>query len=221
MIALAPTPRRLRLGQQPDGQALATAAAQANLLKAHGALLEINLGVPRAVASGILARGGQVPQPMTFVAMIDTGASMMSMSNDVAVELGLTPVDRVSMTGAGGPIPGGVPVYAASLGFGDPSIPGLDAIRVAGIPLSSSSNFHVLIGRDVLEYLVLTYDGPRGVFSLAPGGNAPPPSAAPYVQPAQPAQIAQSSGGLDIGEFPTTLVVAGVGIGLLNILGVI
>lgn len=209
MIATAPFRRRRYLGQE----VAAAVSPQVDILKSRGALLEVQIGVPASVASGIAARGGAVPTPKTLVAMIDTGASITAVVPSVANAIGLVQTGAIQLGGIGGTSMR--PVYAASMGFGDPSIPKLDPIQIAGADLPTE-DFHVLIGRDVLKYLVLNYDGPRGMFSLAPGGNAPPPSTAPYVQPVQPAEPS----GIDVGDFPTTLVVVGVGIGLLNILDV-
>jgi len=150
--------------------------------------------------------------------MIDTGASITAIAQGAAEAIGLVQTGAVQLGGIGGT--GVKPIYAASLGFGDPSISPLDPIQIAGVDLPSTE-FHVLIGRDVLKYLVLTYDGPRGVFALVPGGNAPPPSAgATFVGPAAPIAGAGDFGSLDVGEFPTALVVAGVGLALLNIFDV-
>lgn len=210
---IATLPRRLRLG----ATAPAT-SAQVEVLRTRGALLEVRIGLPAAMVSGMVARGSVAPQPRALLAMIDTGASMTAISQNAAEAIGLSQTGAVQMGGIGGT--GMKPVYAASLGFGDPSITPLDPIQIAGVDLPSTE-FHVLIGRDVLKYLVLTYDGPRGVFALAPGGNAPPPSAgATFVQPAGPVAGSADIGSLNVGEFPTALVVAGVGLALLNIFDV-
>lgn len=203
MIATFPM-RRIRMGQ---------AEPQTEVLKTRGALLEVKLGIPASVAAGMTSRGTTVPAPKTVLALIDTGASISALSQDVADASGLIQTGMVQLGGIGGT--GMRPVYAASIGFGDPKIPAVDPVQIAGVDLPSK-DFHFLIGRDILRYLVMTYDGPRGVFALVPGGNAPEvPPGTTFVQPAEPLPV-----NLNVGEFPTWLVAASVGVALLSIFDV-
>lgn len=208
MINLARAPRRFRMGQ---GE-----AAAAENLKTRGAVLQVRIGVPAAIAASYTSKGQTVPAAKQFLAMIDTGASISAISELAAAQTGLVQTGTVQLGGIGGT--GIKAVYGASIGFGDPTIPALDPVQIAAVQLPTNA-FDVLIGRDILKNLVLTYDGPRGSFALAPSANAPQNPPGQFVQPA-PLPVGANAASLEVGKFPTYLIVGTLAIGALSLLDV-
>jgi hypothetical protein len=97
--------------------------------------------------------------------IVDTGASISTVSEAVAQAAGLTQVGSVPLYGVGGG--GEKPVFAASFGLPDYGAT-VDPIEVGGVTIGMPG-IDILIGRDILKELHLEYVGPQGVFSLIQG----------------------------------------------------
>lgn len=160
--------RSRRLGQQ--GLNLA------QLLRRHGALVNVEIAVPASRRAAEEAEGAVGGTSHTVKGMIDTGASISTVSDEVAAAAGLQMTGSVQLGGVGGT--SSRPIYAASFNLPEYGV-FFDAIEIAGVTLPVP-DFQVLIGRDVLQRLRLDYLGPSGVFSLSeevgemPAGAAPP-----------------------------------------------
>ena len=118
----------------------------------------------------ILAAGGQPPAAFQGLGLIDTGASCTSIDPSVITALNLTPTGRASVL---------TPSTGATLHETDQFdiallIPAdnLAPLFVSAMPVISSEllqaqGFHALIGRDVLQSCILTYNGSMNLFTLA------------------------------------------------------
>lgn len=96
--------------------------------------------------------------------MIDTGASTTAVDHQVLTGLGLTPTDVTQVA-----TPSGVvqqPVYACNITFPGTPIPTLPFNLVIGSSLAPLG-FSVLIGRDVLRFFQIVYNGVEGMWTLA------------------------------------------------------
>ena len=96
--------------------------------------------------------------------MIDTGASVTAVDQQVLVGLGLTPTDVTRVV-----TPGGVaqqPMYSCNISFPGTPIPTLPFNVVIGSSLAPLG-FSVLIGRDVLRFFQIVYNGVEGMWTLA------------------------------------------------------
>lgn len=162
-------------------------------LEERGAILEVSVAQPALVAERLRAEGRPVPEPSVIRALVDTGATISGLDNRVAGRLGLVQTGSVTLAGIGGTTE--QPVYSAAVGFPALAAPGLDPARLAGTSLGSA-DFEMLLGRDILRHLVMTYDGPREMFTLTHAGGAP-------------AVFSPSGGGVDVGGL--VLVAAAVG----------
>ena len=129
----------------------------------------IGVSQPRLIA--LQAAKQPVPKPVQVQAMIDTGASCVSVDPTVLQQLSLTPTGTTSVfTPSTGAQPATLNQY--DIGLMIPSTANHPALIHATIPvieceLLAAQGFHVLIGRDVLSRCLLTYDGQSGLFSLA------------------------------------------------------
>lgn len=133
----------------------------------NGALVQVEVSVPAAVADALRAQGQPVPPPQRALALIDTGASISGVKPEIAAGAQLVQTSSVTVSGVVGSQDR--PIYAATISLPDYGVT-LDAIDVAGVDLPQQ-NINFLLGRDVLEKMVLTYKGAQGKFELQPASG--------------------------------------------------
>lgn len=134
-----------------------------DILRRRGAITSVSIGQPTSVAQGMRARGKTVPPMRQIFAMVDTGASVSAIEDSVAKSLGLTKTGAMYIAGVAGA--GQRPVYAAQIHVGPPAGPRYDPLQLAGVNFGAP-DFSLLIGRDILADLELSYLGKQGKFSL-------------------------------------------------------
>lgn len=156
--------RSRRLGQQ---QTAGQNAAQ--LLKRHGALVDVEIGAPVERRAAEEAEGVVPGTPHLVKGLVDTGASISTVSDEVAAAAGLQMIGSVPLGGVGGTSER--PIYAASFRLPEYDI-FFPAIEIAGVTLPVP-DFQVLVGRDILERVLLAYHGPTGIFALEEGAEPP------------------------------------------------
>jgi hypothetical protein len=98
-------------------------------------------------------------------AMIDTGASITAINLQTAARLGLIATGSVQVAGVTGEST--MPIFGARIVMPQPGFT-FDPIEIAGASLNAP-DFEVLIGRNMMCHLTLTYDGHRGQVSLTRG----------------------------------------------------
>lgn len=182
--------RPSRLGQFGD---------LAEQLRRDGALVNVTISVPASLAQQFQAQGQAVPPPQSARAMIDTGASISTVTDEIAQAAGLRSVGSIQVGGVGGTSQR--TLYSASFGLPEYGLV-VGPIEMAGVSLPAG--FQVLIGRDILKALNLSYEGPQGAFSLTQedGVQAGRGSTPVYQPAAQPLQA---------GKTDILPIVAGVG----------
>ena len=127
------------------------------MLAAAGPTIPVLVGVaPIAEADGTVEFQGE-----QTAALIDTGASTSCIAEDFAKKLGLTPIDRQDIGGAGG-------MKEHLIYLGMIFIPSLNAHKKAGfVGVESIGAQPVLLGRDFLHGCVLIYNGPAGMVTIS------------------------------------------------------
>lgn len=131
-------------------------------LRRDGALLQVQVAIPAALAQQMKANGQTVPPPQTAVGMIDTGASISTISEAIASAAGLQTTGSVPISGVGGTSER--PVMSASIGLPEYNVT-VDPIEIVAVSINAPG-FEILIGRDILQALELKYTGSHGIFSL-------------------------------------------------------
>lgn len=125
-------------------------------LMQRGPLVAVQLCAPKDVASAVL--------PIDTLAEIDTGVLMTRIQEGVATSLGLEPNGTVKITTATAPV---YEVYRYRIRVGFPSGEAfeVDALEVPYM-MRPHARIKCLIGRDMLQYSILTYNGFLNTFSL-------------------------------------------------------
>lgn len=158
-------------------------------LRKNGALVEVTIGVPASYASQLQSQGKPIPPVQTVKGMVDTGASISTVSDAVSSAAGLQQVGSVPIGGVGGMSER--PIFAASFALPKYGVK-VDPIEVGGVSIPMPG-VDILVGRDILKALHLDYEGPEGIFQLTQ-------------QSAFPSDVTSTTGGLSTGAW---LAIAG------------
>lgn len=203
--------RRLRLAQAPPPGATQSAADVAEQLRQHGAVVTVVIAAPKTSQQAAAGQAAPpVGTPQTVKGMVDTGASISTVSDQVAQGAGLIQTGSVPLGGVGGTSER--PIYAASFSLPEWGVT-VDPIEVGGVTIPMPG-IDILVGRDILRALDLAYHGVQGAFQLTTG--IPPQKGQSPGEPAAP--VAQSGSGILL---PVAAGVTVVGIGVLFALKVI
>lgn len=135
---------------------------------ADGALVGVFVALSTPRIDVLKAAGIGFPPPVKANALIDTGASISSISPRIAMGLGLAPSSITPIHSATtGKAPQNCNVYDVCLAFVQPSVKVLGVnIPVIEVDLSTPG-VDVLLGRDMLGQCLFIYDGQSGTFVLA------------------------------------------------------
>jgi predicted aspartyl protease len=136
----------------------------ATALKEQGPRLRVSISLHHSVAQRLLDAGTPVPAPVTGFALIDTGASTTSVDEESAKSLGLGSVGEAQVASASerSTVRNMYPVTIEVEGLPLP----ISAPQAIGAELRSQGLL-VLIGRDVLQFCTLFYNGLTGQITLA------------------------------------------------------
>lgn len=126
-----------------------------------GPLVAVEIGPPAALRQHLAEKGIPIPPAASGFALVDTGAFATAVDEDVFTSLGVQPIDQ---------IPTGTPhgagksnVYPASVSFPGMNVHEMAMERVVGCQLKwktkDDKDIIMLMGRDLLRYFLLVYNG--------------------------------------------------------------
>lgn len=130
----------------------------------HGAgpIVLVHFAIPSALAKTLVAAGKPVPAPVQARLQVDTGASGTCVKTSVLAPLAITPHNHLSISTPSGSAT--CPVYDVDI-----VMAGLGALH--NIPVIETSMggqpIDGLLGRDILQFGMLVYNGKDSSFSLA------------------------------------------------------
>lgn len=141
------------------------------LLATVGAVLPIEIHVPPIIAQTLTDRGDPVPAPIAGMALIDTGATFTCVHEPVLQQLGLNPIGVTTSGTAAGPVqqsqyPARLVSPDQAWTFDVASVIGVD-LSGQQVPLDPPQDLIALIGRNLLQYCVLVWNGPGGFWTLS------------------------------------------------------
>lgn len=123
-------------------------------LEATGPTIEVEVRVSSYVAKALFAQRRPVPPPVVVNAIIDTGATWCVFTPDIFAQLQIEPFDVATISTASSPRHE-QNLYNIDLMFGRHRVHNVSACEapLSGAPVQG------LIGRNVLKYGTLLYDG--------------------------------------------------------------
>jgi hypothetical protein len=134
-------------------------------------LVSAFIGVSQARRHALSLAGRPVPESIPILGLIDTGASCSCVDPSILVQLNLSPTGSSFVNS---PTTGTQPAIAEEydVSITIPGTRGSPALMHHTVPilkaeLFAAQGFQAIIGRDVLQGCMLTYDGKGGVFYLA------------------------------------------------------
>ncbi len=137
-------------------------------LAALGAVLQVEVNLPQPLMDLLAQQGKTIPSPAIGQAIIDTGASMTCVDENIMTSLGINPVGLVSLGTAAGQVQR--PLFPARVFFPEPKLV-VDLSRVVAVDLTGQNiqgqKMIALVGRDILRACQFIYDGSGGFFTLS------------------------------------------------------
>jgi predicted aspartyl protease len=149
-------------GAGPGGTRVPLQPAAA--LSHRGPCVQVTISLLASMAEARAAEGEAVPPPQTGWALIDTGASITCIDEQVAVKMGIPVVDTATMASAtdSSSLRSIYPVTIEMVGLPGP----FHSPRTMGAELAAQGLI-ALIGRDALHGCMFIYNGLSGQVSLA------------------------------------------------------
>lgn len=133
----------------------------AELLSSQGAKLQAVLSMPTVLADSVTKAGGKPPDPITVVALIDTGCTRTAIDKSIVGKLQLPQVGTTKTYTANGIAPATlhpIQIFLPDLNAGQ-LLPQAMACDMPGGP-------PLLFGTDLLRHFVMIYDGIAGRVTL-------------------------------------------------------
>jgi hypothetical protein len=139
-------------------------------LDPQGPVLNAVVAVSTEPSAALTAAGQSAPKPVPIRALIDTGASSTCVDPSVLTALSLTPTGIVLVnTPSTGETPHQAEQFDVAWIIPAPVGPALifRNIPVVASELLASQGFHALMGRDILDQCLFSYNGSTKQFTLA------------------------------------------------------
>lgn len=133
-------------------------------LQQEGPRIRISISAPEEEIEIGRAFAIVYPDPLSIVALVDTGASLTVINPELVQSCRLSQTGFTKISSAGSI--GDFPTYAAHIEFPGYNLRGFEIIPVVACRLPQQS-ISCLIGRDVLRRWIFTYNGRTGEFAVA------------------------------------------------------
>ena len=135
-------------------------------LRISGPCLAVVIDITKEHKEKLKQQKKEFPEPITGIALIDTGASSSGVYEKVCKKLNLKPTSIIKMHHAGGIEERAC--YPIQFFFPHTGIPPRDSLITASFNLGYDNTPYIfLLGRDILSYLKFVYNGIKGRIELA------------------------------------------------------
>jgi len=130
-------------------------------LEEAGPIVPVTIGIPTALEEFCVEKGFQIPAAISGYALIDTGASISAVHEQLFVDLGVQPIDSMPTRTPHGD--GRSFVYPAKVAFPAMNVENYRMDRLVGSELNwetkDGKHIIMLLGRDILKFMLLIYNG--------------------------------------------------------------
>lgn len=148
--------------KKPDNTVVAIDPKEA--LFRRGPVIPVVIHPDAAFVIALQAAGKEIPQPVSGLALVDTGATTTCVDGDTALKMGLASNGTAKMCSASHDNADCL-TYPVRLTFTGWNV-NLDAAKAMGVSISKQGII-ALVGRDLLKKCILVYNGADGSFSIA------------------------------------------------------
>ena len=151
-------------GKGPDGQEIQISPNQ--ILRELGPTLQVTISPTQQHLASLAENSQDIPNPKIGIALIDTGASVTAVDEEVCRQLGIPPTGQAHTSHAGGNELRAC--YPIQLTFPGSPLPQILVPRAMSVNLHVGAAPHILLmGRDILSNVRMVYNGPRGRLEIA------------------------------------------------------
>ncbi|OIN97878.1 hypothetical protein AUJ66_02045 [Candidatus Desantisbacteria bacterium CG1_02_38_46] len=133
----------------------------------NGPIIAVRIVLDAYTRKSLEQASKPIPAPITFSALIDTGASITYISPRVSSQFNLVPRGVSQILTGGSPVLSNLYDIGIDIGVHFRRNIIFDPIRVAEAPLVGQTNIDCLLGRDILSMGVFIYIGYDGSFSFS------------------------------------------------------
>jgi|SRR5271165_3552170 len=137
-------------------------------LNRTGPLVSVEIGIPTALKQYLSEKGLAIPAAVSGFALVDTGAFATAVDDSVFVSLGVSHIDEIHTETPHGA--GTSKIYPANVSFPGMNVTDMPMERVVGSTLKwktpDDKEIIMLMGRDLLQYFLLVYNGPSSDVTL-------------------------------------------------------
>ena len=133
-------------------------------LTIQGPLIHVAISVPPSLEKYLAENNQPIPNPITGIGLIDTGASITCVDQEVITKLDVPAVGYTDVfTPSGGERQN---THPAKIAFPGTNLPEINFNAVLASKLKAQKII-ALLGRDVLRHFMLVYNGTLGIFTVA------------------------------------------------------
>ena len=138
-----------------------------------GAILQVTVGLPVALKQYCLKENIAIPPPVPGYALIDTGASSSAVHEQIFTDFGIQPIDHIAMSTPHTKDKNSF-IYPAKIQFPGLNLGGNQCSNLlgwlgancSGRPSMGKKSL-MLMGRDLLKYFLMVYNGVQSDITLA------------------------------------------------------
>jgi hypothetical protein len=152
--------------QRPESDGKVLMMPPQHALQHAGPILQVTVSPTKQHIDALISQGQTPPEAIPGYAIIDTGASMTAVDEDVCRRLGLQPTGSQKTAHAGGPDIRAC--YPIQVSFPGTPLPSFSTPRAMSVNLQFGKTPYILLfGRDLLARIKFVYNGPAGRIGLA------------------------------------------------------
>jgi hypothetical protein len=133
-----------------------------------GPLVAVEVGIPAALKTHLAEKGLPIPPAVSGYALVDTGAFATAVDESIFTSLGVQHINEIVTETPSGS--GKSKIYPASVTFPGMNVNEMPMEQVVGCTLKwkarGDKEIIMLLGRDLLQWFVLIYNGPGSDVTL-------------------------------------------------------